>query len=83
MIGPAEILRESFRSFESRGGGIGPKNGKAVRPKGIGNPGDERSFGPDDDEIDSVFPRKLDDCSRIAWIGSDTVRPPCNPGITR
>src|SRR3546814_10344546 len=50
----AEILGEALRAFEPRGGGARAEDGDVDLAQAIGETRDERGFGADDDEIDSV-----------------------------
>ena len=52
-----DALRERLRAFELRGGGARAEHGYAAAAHRVGDPGDKRSLGPDDDELDVVVDR--------------------------
>ena len=47
-----DLLREGLRPLEHRGVGAGAEDRERRLPQGVGDPGDQRSLGPDDDEVD-------------------------------
>ena len=54
----AKVLGKAFRAFELGGGSAWPEGGNSRSPRRVGDSGDERGFGSDDDEIDRLAPSR-------------------------
>ncbi len=77
----AQILGEALGTFEL-GGGLVRAEYRDVRcAAGIGDPGDQRGFGADHDQIDVLRAGKRDHCLRILDRARNAIRPARDPGI--
>ena len=77
----AQILCETLAPFQLRGGGRGSEGGDAGGAQGIGDPGDERGLGTDDDQVDGLGVGQSDDGFDIAGVDRMAGRPARDPGI--
>ena len=84
-VGSAQVLGETFRAFQLRRRGVRTEYRDIRRAQGIGDAGDERRFGTDDDEIDVFVPCARSTTTAMASQGSivHTFRPARDPGIAR
>ena len=73
--GPLEhVLRERLRPLDARAGRSRPEDGDASAAQAVGEPGDERCFRADDDEVDAQRAREREHA--VAVRGEDGMTAP-------
>ncbi len=77
------LLRERLRAFEPRRRCTRAEDRDPAMAQIVGEPGDERRFGADDDEVDAKLGRERDERRRVVRAGGVAGRERRNPGIPR
>ena len=79
----AQVLGEAFGSLEPGRRRTGPEYRDVRGTERVRNAGNQRRFGPDNDQIDSLASGECDDCFRIARIDDNAICPALNARISR
>ena len=77
----AQILGETLRPFEHRRGGGRAEGRDPGAAQRIGNPGDKRCLGADNDQVDRLRLGQGDDGGWIAGVDRAALGPALDPGI--
>ena len=83
VVGAAQILGEALGAFEPRRRPGWPEDENVLRREVVGDAGDQRLFGPNDDETHAVLAAKFGDRAMIGHIEVDQFAAPRDARIAR